>query len=73
MACKYSIVHFPNEETVEIVPVTWINKEADGTTECYWPPTNFPAKLIKRAAYPNEKWFLHECRVLQTCGKIPYI
>nr|XP_012215703.1 PREDICTED: uncharacterized protein LOC105668096 [Linepithema humile] len=27
MACKYSIIHFLDEEAVEIVPVSWIKKE----------------------------------------------
>ncbi|XP_011686396.1 PREDICTED: uncharacterized protein LOC105449097 [Wasmannia auropunctata] len=66
MASKYSIIHFLDEETVEIVPVSWIKEKADGKTECYWPPTNFPAKLIMRAACPDEKYSLHACRVMQT-------
>lgn len=69
MTSKYSIVHFIDEEAVEVVPVSWIKKGADGKFECFWPPTNFPAKLIQRAARPDDTYFLHKCRVLGTYGK----
>lgn len=73
MAYKYSIVHFLDEDTVEIVPVTWI-KVADDKTECFWPLINFPTKLIKRAAFSDtETYSLHAYRIMQTYDKISYI
>ena len=61
----YSVVHFPDENSVEGVPKKWVRKGRNDKTFCYWPPSTFKrnliSKLVKEVASPSEDWCLYPC------------
>ncbi|XP_012524206.2 uncharacterized protein LOC105829710 [Monomorium pharaonis] len=65
MTSKFCIVHFMEEETVEVVPDFWIS-ESDGTSQCHWPNTPFPGKNVVQRTIPHQDWSIHQCRILGT-------
>ncbi|XP_029174597.1 uncharacterized protein LOC114943181 isoform X1 [Nylanderia fulva] len=62
---KFCIVHFMEEDTVEVVPDFWI-KESAGILQCQWPNTSFPAKSVIRRTIPHQDWPVYQCRILGT-------
>lgn len=62
----YSIVHFLNENKVEMVPSLWI----DGNN-CKWPPTKSSQTinlLRKNLVSPEENWTAYNVRILYSSG-----
>lgn len=63
----YSVVEFLEDNTVEAIPTSWINKDL-----CAWPITkNFSLirKLIERKSIPNDVEFnYYKMKVLKTTG-----
>lgn len=58
----WTVVRFLVEETVEVVPVTWINKEQN---MCFWPKNHsYIAKFIKKAMLPQPEWQSFEIKLL---------
>lgn len=69
MSSKFCIVHFIEEESVEVVPDFWIFKSSE-TSYCSWPLNNaFPTKCVKNRTVPDEKWPFYKCRILYSFGK----
>ncbi|XP_029168781.1 uncharacterized protein LOC114938831 isoform X1 [Nylanderia fulva] len=61
---KYSIVEFNDENTVEIIPSSWISFDKETTL---WPNTISPAilkKYLKNNTQPNDDWTSVHIRVL---------
>lgn len=68
MSSKFCIVHFIEEESVEVVPDFWIF-QVSGIDYCSWPPHNaFSTKCVKRRIVPDEKWPSYKCRILHSFG-----
>ncbi|KMQ86590.1 e3 ubiquitin-protein ligase protein, partial [Lasius niger] len=68
MSSKFCIVHFIEEESVEVVPDFWIFKSSE-TSYCSWPLNNaFPTKCVKNRTVPDEKWPFYKCRILYSFG-----
>ncbi|XP_039315658.1 uncharacterized protein LOC113004852 isoform X3 [Solenopsis invicta] len=63
MSSRFCIVHFMEENTVEVVPDFWICTSMD---TCCWPNTTFPKKNVVRRTLPNKHWKIYKCRVLST-------
>jgi hypothetical protein len=63
----WSVVHFFNDNTVEVVPDFWFNKY---NNKCAWPMDN-SAKNIERREKPTSKNFLFlKARMFPGCEKI---
>ncbi|OXA48766.1 hypothetical protein Fcan01_16632 [Folsomia candida] len=60
----HAIVHFPSDDTVEIVPTSWLNDQA---THCQFPPTGEKGvkKIKKRSGAPLNHWAVYEAAVLK--------
>ncbi|OXA51644.1 hypothetical protein Fcan01_13905 [Folsomia candida] len=60
----HAIVHFPSDDTVEIVPTSWINDQA---THCQFPPAGEKGvkKIKKRSGAPLSHWAVYEVTVLK--------
>jgi len=70
---SYSVVHFFDDDSVEAVPSSWVNKDG---THCAWPKNiNQASKLIDRKSIPNECDFDYfKSRILKSnIGKINVI
>ncbi|XP_036146919.1 uncharacterized protein LOC118646991 [Monomorium pharaonis] len=65
MTSQFCIVHFTEDDSVEVVPDFWIY-ESSGRSQCYWPKTSFPTKNVIRRTVPEEHWTTHKCRILGT-------
>ncbi|OXA47611.1 hypothetical protein Fcan01_17870 [Folsomia candida] len=65
----HAIVHFPSDDTVEIVPTSWLNYQA---THCQFPPTGEKGvkKIKKRSGAPLNHWAVYEAAVLKYFGKV---
>ena len=66
----YYVLHFVNENVVESVPSTWVEKK-DGKTFCRWPKKiagDKITKLIKNGAVPSQSWDLCLCTVKYICS-----
>lgn len=54
----WTIVHFPKDNAIEIVPDTWIRKKDKC---CAWPiKKKLASRLIEKRSYPNDinyKWY----------------
>jgi len=59
----YSVVNFIDDNTVEGVPMSWVNKE---NRTCAWPSNhNNARKMIEQRYEPNNREFkYHKMRVL---------
>ena len=66
---KFAIVEFDNENTVGIVPVTWLSDEEDA---CYWPslPGDKVARLVKQEQPFDPNWKLEKVHVLGKAGTL---
>ncbi|XP_056617575.1 uncharacterized protein LOC130432294 isoform X3 [Triplophysa dalaica] len=54
----FAVVEFADDNSIEIVPTTWLEEAAEGTF-CYWTFTN-TRKLVKKNAMPDkQKWRRH--------------
>ena len=65
----FTVVHFFNENTADVVPATWILEDE---SQCYFPPkaTLGLAKLQATAGAPyNPAWKLYSIRVIKSYGK----
>lgn len=65
---KYSIVEFNEENTVEIIPSSWISFDKKTTL---WPNTISPAilkKYLKNNTEPNDDWTSVHIRILGHAG-----
>ncbi|CAG7816930.1 unnamed protein product, partial [Allacma fusca] len=67
MKRTFYIVHFPKDNTVEIVPFNWLlaNK-----TESHWPvntddikTTNLVKKSVDPLEYPKVNWEIYDCKI----------
>jgi len=67
---NFAVVHFPETEEVEVVPVIWI-EEADG--KCWWPHFKSTIKIgsaVKRMMPVDmHSWNLYNARVIKLFGK----
>lgn len=67
----WTVVTFPEENTVEAVPTSWINNG-----KCYFPsiPADKLATAIRNNDLPNTKWPSYNVRILRnsTCGTLYY-
>lgn len=68
----FSVVEFPEEETVEVVSSKWLGNE---NRACYWPNSigNKLKKLLTAHADPNSTtgvaWSIHNCRLMGSYGE----
>lgn len=64
----HAIVHFPSDNTVEIVPINWINDQA---THCQFPPSGEKGvkKIKKKGGVPLPHWATYEITILKYFGK----
>lgn len=63
----WSVVHFFNDNTVEVVPDFWFNKFKN---TCAW-PMDHSAKNIERREKPSsKKFFFLKARLFPGCEKI---
>jgi hypothetical protein len=72
MARNYSVVEFPSEQLVSVVPSSWLmNKDEN----CRWPTAigTRLSKLIKDQAVPLNSWNIYSCRVLKDYRKWHFI
>lgn len=60
----YLIVSFPEEESVAVVPSTWVSGD-----NCYWPNTKNVERLVRLNKAPLETWSLCPAVIKQHCGK----
>jgi hypothetical protein len=70
---SFAAIHFIAENTVEAVPVTWINAAHNS---CSWPTKKGPDfdKLLRdSSSIPGLDWITHEVRVVKLYGKILFI
>ncbi|XP_035716822.1 uncharacterized protein LOC118439535 isoform X2 [Folsomia candida] len=60
----HAIVHFPSDNTVEIVPINWINDQA---THCQFPPSGEKGvkKIKKKGGVPLPHWATYEITILK--------
>ena len=68
----YSIVHFINEGSVEVVPTIWL-KTKNGKSDCFWPPKQSLkgqalAKALEKCLAPDARWELHPAEILKATG-----
>lgn len=66
----WKVVVFPDNE-VAAVPVSWLIFIL-GKLMCFWPEKNASVKRAKLENPPssgNDKWKIHDCRVLFNDGK----
>ena len=66
----FSVLLFSNENVVESVPSSWVQKK-DGITICLWPkklPGDKISKLIKNQASPSQTWDLCPCTIKYECS-----
>lgn len=63
----WSVVHFKEDNTVEVVPDFWFNYQ---TGKCAWPIQN-PSRFIEKRHIPSKKYFKYlKARVFNGCEKI---
>lgn len=68
MSSKCCIVHFTEEDSVEVVPDFWIFESSD-INYCSWPLNNaFPTKCVTNRTVPDDKWPSYKCRILNSFG-----
>jgi hypothetical protein len=63
----FSIVEFIDDDSVAIVPVTWLTEDG----RCLWPPVRHISaadNLARKASVPSETWKAYTIRVLFTAG-----
>ena len=66
---KYAIVHFPSDNSVEIVCQGWISEDSK---TCRYPKSGAKSKAKKNKP-SSEDWDLYEIRVLKYFGKKLFI
>ena len=76
MSVKYAVVHFPEENGVEVAPLSWVQVK-DGKTVCYWPKkgTFKGAALtlaVKKGLPRQVDWGFHPAEVLKETGQLIY-
>jgi hypothetical protein len=67
---SFAAIHFIAENSVEAVPVTWINSAHN---LCSWPTKRGPGfdKLLRdSSSIPGGDWIAHEARVVKLYGKV---
>lgn len=63
----WSVLHFKEDNTVEVVPDFWFNYESG---KCAW-PTHNPSRFIEKSHIPSKKYFKYlKARVFNGCEKI---
>jgi hypothetical protein len=70
---SFAAIHFIAENSVEAVPVTWINPAQN---LCSWPTKKGPGfdKLLRdSSSIPGWDWIAHEVRVVKLYGKIFFV
>ncbi|XP_061190147.1 uncharacterized protein LOC133198007 [Saccostrea echinata] len=55
----FAVVHFPDEDCVECVPMSWLHEG-----KCYWPQKEAKKKIKNLAIPDKEKWTLYNIRKL---------
>jgi len=68
---KYSVVEFPKEGSVEVIPSNWL---LEGEKECWWPPKQTPyisfIQLLRDpSSTPLKNWDIVPCKILGQSGK----
>ncbi|CAL8332219.1 unnamed protein product [Arctogadus glacialis] len=62
---KFSVVHFLEENEVDVAPSLWLAK-SNGVLNCYWPANN-ASVLVRRCALPDKVlWKKYKVRVFST-------
>ena len=64
----FCIVEFEDDQTVEVIPTSWLR---DAGKKCLWPPvrqTHIVAKWTKERHEPEDSWSSYSVRVLLVAG-----
>ena len=64
---SFSIAHFIDDNTVEVVPENWISREQDS---CYWPPYRGTrlTTAVRSHEEPLLSWTVYSIRIMETYG-----
>lgn len=63
----FSVVDFPDEETCEVVPTSWLIDENRKTFYPQYKGTRF-WKAVTTLETPKQSWKTHSCRLLYQTG-----
>lgn len=69
----YTIVHFIDENSVEVVPSMWVKTSNNGTSNCFWPPKHtFKGQALTKALEsciaPDMQWDMYSAEILKVTG-----
>jgi hypothetical protein len=65
----FSVVHFLSDNSVEVVPSTWVSGDQ---SNCFWPkktPKNFDTIRDDPGSIPQPSWVAHDVKVIKSYGK----
>ena len=70
----YAVVYFPDEDSVEVTPQSWVKESKNGTS-CFWPPKSVfkgasLAKAVERGTPPEADWDIYRAEILKITGKL---
>lgn len=60
----YFVVKFPEENTVEGVPLSWVGRDDQGKLFAYWPSTPGAKQAAKNCMPVNKLWPKHYCEII---------
>lgn len=68
---KFAVVHFPETNEVEVVPILWLEQEKE-KIKCWWPPfktsSKIKAAVQKQLPIEMETWLIYHARILGRYG-----
>ena len=71
----YTIIHFIDENSVEVVPSMWVKTSNNGTSNCFWPPKHtFKGQALTKALEsciaPDMQWDMYSAEILKVTGTV---
>lgn len=67
----WTVAHFIKDNSVEVVPQTWILNKPNGDKECLWPPFTNKMKLldcVENRYSPDCTWKTYAIKILGRYG-----
>jgi len=68
----FSVVDFPNEDSCEVIPTSWLTNGNHKTFYPHYKGTRF-WKAVTTFETPKSNWKTHSCRVLYQTGKFIFL